>query len=105
MKKDQLRKASQADSLPYRVTRKYGEPRLYGTLGDVRTLVLADLSTCLGRAERIGTQADLDRIAEAKNAWTELLVDGVQLPMRLKVLVDEYYGVHYDVFIEDRRHP
>lgn len=93
------------EKLPYKVTRKYGEPKLMGTINEVRSLITGDLTEIGDRASQIGTAGDVSRIGllrERVDALATAMTSSFG-PVVLQAVVDEYTGVSYHVTIEDRR--
>jgi hypothetical protein len=94
-----LRNAAPAETLPFQVVRKYGEPVLCGDLAGVRKRLIADLDDLAWVAKRIGTTEDRARI---QNARQQVLAGVTDLPFSLDVLVDEHTGVRYQVEVTKR---
>ena len=110
--KDQLRKGSPADTLPYRVVRKYGEPKLYGKVADVKSALLKDISEIRQLLEgskpgqppvRTAAPADTQALAWLESEITANLGPTPNLPLSIDVVVDSYTGTRYQVTVTDRR--
>ena len=100
--KKALRDASPADVLPYEVCRKYGEPKLFGSLGQAREAVLNDLNDLEDLVGRIGTDEDRARLKALRADLTTRLAGDFDR-VEADELVDSYTGVRYNVTVTDRR--
>lgn len=91
----ELRNAAPPDTLPFEVVRKYGEPWLYRTIGDVRRALLGDLdeigATFRGGVDLSGLRQQIAGLGEE------------DLPFTVEQVVDELTGVKYEVTVVDRR--
>lgn len=99
------REAQPIDALPFRVTRKYGEPQLIATVGDVRRRIISDIEEINERVNRIGSPEDKQAVA-----YLQQRADGIAAaiettagPVVIQAVVDSLTGVKYHVTIEDRR--
>jgi len=97
----QLRNAAPVDTLPYAVQRKYEDERYFGTLSQVKALLLRDLDDMDEFAARSGTSGDRNRIAGVRRRVDALSEE--TLPMNEIVVIDEYTQTKYQVKVWDRR--
>lgn len=100
-----IREVIPIEKLPYKVTRKYGEPKLMATINEVRALITEDITEIAGRAKQIGTTEDLANIAYLETRVDALAASmtAATAPVVVQAVVDAYTGVSYHVTIEDRR--
>lgn len=101
----QLRDAAPVETLPFEITRRYGEPHLYKDIGAVRRALLGDLDEVSAMQEnwRSKDLGDMAEVARLRTEFTGLTED--MLPLDVSVVVDTHTGVRYQVTVIDRRKP
>jgi hypothetical protein len=95
------RQAAPIEKLPWRVTRKYGEPTLQADVSNVRTLIRRDLDELEELGRFWGDQLDRAAIDAARSrigAW-------YQGHLTIEFVFDLHTGTKYSVQIQDRRIP
>jgi hypothetical protein len=95
------REAAPIEVLPFRLTRKYGEPVLYAQPGDVRGAINKDLDALEDMGKNWGDALDTVAITGARsqvNAWGEG-------PLSIEFVFDLHTGTKYSVTVQDRRVP
>ena len=100
----QLRHGASADTLPFEVTRKYGESVRYAKPSDVRAALLRDTEKLRELTARIGSLNDRAAVSLLENDITAIGDDlADHCPLLFARVVDEYTGVLYQATVIDRR--
>lgn len=95
------REAAPIEKLPFRLTRKYGDPSLYGNVGDVRSAIRKDLANLEDMGQFWGDQLNRAAIEDARSrigVWYEG-------HLTIEFVFDLHTGTKYSVSVQDRRVP